>query len=237
MTRLPGAADILTLGNCLAGSAAVLLATPVAATLTPDKRLRAMALLLVCATVLDVVDGAAARHWGSTPLGQPLDALADAISFGLAPPVAVATYVLSAPATPVERGLVMAGALAYVASALLRLADFLSATAPRAHFTGLPTTGAAILALDVAFLTHLPAVGAAGLTLLGLLMVSPLHFPLQRSGLVAGWSLVGWGWGLVGIVGLVEVRVPAALSLLAIAVVVPFAMARRPGVDASTVID
>jgi CDP-diacylglycerol--serine O-phosphatidyltransferase len=234
MTRLPGAADVLTLGNSLAGAAAVLMATPVVTTLTPDRRLRAMALLLVFATILDVVDGAVARRWGSTSLGRPLDALADAISFGLAPPVAVAAYVLSAPATPVERILVLVGALAYIATALLRLADFLSDTAPRGYFTGLPTTAAAILALDVAFLSDAPVVGALGLTLLASLMVSPLHFPVQRSGLIAGWSLLGWGFGLVGIVGLVDVRIPAAVSLLALGVVVPFAMARRPGLGRLT---
>jgi hypothetical protein len=38
---------------------------------------------------------------------------------------------------------------------------------------------------------------------------------------VVALLVVGWGVGLVGVVGLVDVRVPAVLSMLTIVVVVP----------------
>ena len=89
------------------------------------------------------------------------DALADATSFGVAPAVAVAASVLSRPGPLAPRLLVAAAALAYVAAALLRLAGFL-AGGTQDHFVGLPTTAAAILALDLGFITADP-VRAVGL--------------------------------------------------------------------------
>ena len=54
----------------------------------PDRPVPRGRVVVVAGTFLDVVDGAAARRWGGTPLGPPLDCLADAITFGVAPVVA-----------------------------------------------------------------------------------------------------------------------------------------------------
>lgn len=225
MTRRLGVADLFTLGNALAGAGAVLIVVA-ARDVDPEWRLRVMALLLVVATVLDVADGWAARRWGGTALGPPLDALADATSFGVAPAVTVAAYVLALPAgTGVRVGLVVA-ALAYVAAALVRLAAFMADAGGKDRFVGLPTTAAAVLALDVAFLTNRPLLAAAGLVIIAALMLSGVRYPMQRSRVVAAWSAFGWGFGLIGILGIIDVRIPAAVTLVAFVVVVPFGMLR-----------
>ena len=54
-----------------------------------------------------------------------LDSLADAISFGIAPVVVVVAYVRSGASTA-EWLVVVAGGLAYVAAALVRLASFMA---------------------------------------------------------------------------------------------------------------
>jgi CDP-diacylglycerol--serine O-phosphatidyltransferase len=225
MTHRLGIADLITLGNALAGAGAVLIVAA-GRDIGPGLRLRVMALLLVVATVLDVVDGWAARRWGGTSLGPPLDALADATSFGLAPALAVAAYVLAAPAGTEVRVGFAAAVLAYVAAALVRLAAFMADPGGKDRFVGLPTTAAAVLALDVAFLTDSPLLAGVGLVLIAALMVSGLRYPMQRSRVVATWSAFGWGFGLIGILGIIDVRIPAVASLVAFVVVVPCGMLR-----------
>ena len=123
--RKPGVADVLTLGNALCGVTAMLAVAGLGAfeSLTITHRYSTAALLLVFGSFLDVVDGAAARRWGGTPLGAPLDCLADAVSFGVAPAVAVLVVVSPATST-LERTIVTVAALAYTVAALIRLADF-----------------------------------------------------------------------------------------------------------------
>jgi CDP-diacylglycerol--serine O-phosphatidyltransferase len=218
--RRPGRADILTLGNALCGAAAMLVVSgtgPLPA-LTADERYQAAVLLLLLGTCLDVLDGAAARRWGGTALGGPLDCLADGITFGVAPVVAVAAYVSSG-GFGGEQIALAAGALLYVAAALLRLADFMTAERDTSDFVGLPTTSACVAALCLGYLSPPPVVVAIGLVGLAVMMVSPLAYPTGAR--VVALLVVGWGVGLVGVVGLVDVRVPAVLSMLTIVVVVP----------------
>lgn len=227
-----GAADVLTLGNGLAGASAVLLSTAPAT--DPAQRLRFCALLLVGATVLDVADGLAARRFGSTLLGGPLDALADLVSFGVAPAAIVTAYLRALPQPAVEHVLLVCAAVAYVAAALVRLARFLSGERQSDGFTGLPTTAAALVALSVAFLTTNAAAAALGLAVVAVLMVSPLRYPHGGRGRAALVSLLGWVFGVVALLGLMDPRIPAALTFVVFSVVVPLLAARsRPAEEPS----
>lgn len=225
MTGRPAVADVLTLGNALAGGSAILLVS-LGAGWDPQVLLRAMAGLLIVATIFDALDGPAARRWGGTPIGPALDSLADATSFGVAPAVVVVAVTTVGETSRLQVA-VLLGALAYVAGALVRLAGFLVDGREQDHFVGVPTPVAALLALDVVFLTSSAPVAALALLVLGALMVSRIRYPHQGAQLVVRWSIVGWVLALAGVVGLVDVRVPAALSLLALIVVVPCAMLRR----------
>ena len=62
-------------------------------------------------------------------------------------------------------------------------------------------------------------------------MVSPLTYPAGRR--VVGVLVVGWAMGLVAIVGLVDVRGPAVIAILTIAVVVPVGSRLRARIVAS----
>jgi CDP-diacylglycerol--serine O-phosphatidyltransferase len=218
--RRPGIADVLTLANALCGAAAVLAVAgpgpfPAAA---PDDRYRTAALLLVVGSLLDVVDGAAARRWGGTALGPHLDSLADAVTFGVAPPVAVLAVAVPSGSTA-DQAFVAAGAMAYTAAALVRLADFAARRRDDRNFVGLPTTSACISALSVGFLP-LPPVGTAlGLFGIALLMLSPLPYPAGSRRV--GFAVTGWVLGALGIVGVLDVRVCAAAALVSLCVLVP----------------
>lgn len=71
-----GPADIVTVVNALVGFAAAVLAPF-------EPRLAARLILL--AAIADGLDGLVARRYGSTPVGEFVDSLADAVSFGVAP--------------------------------------------------------------------------------------------------------------------------------------------------------
>lgn len=228
--RRLGVADVLTLGNALCGVAAILVAGGAVGltTVTPLQRYQMAAMLLLFGTLLDVLDGAAARRWGGTLLGGPLDSLADAISFGIAPVVAVHAYVSSGPTTA-ERGVLIVAGLAYVAAALVRLASFMAEQHDDRTFVGLPTTSACIAAVYLGFLSPPPLLAAAGLVVLALLMVSPLAYPTGHR--VYALCIAGWVLGFVAIIGLVNIRLAAALSILTIVVVVPLVYRVRTSAD------
>jgi hypothetical protein len=69
------------------------------------------------------------------------------------------------------------------------------------------------------FLSPPPLLAAAGLVGIAALMVSPLAYPTGARLMVV--CLVGWGVGLLGILEVVDIRVPAAVTIIIIVVVVP----------------
>lgn len=82
------AADFLTLGNAVCGTAAIFLCLNHLEGGPNDNYLLAAFLLLPLALVLDFADGLVARGTHrSSPFGADLDSLADVISFGVAPAV------------------------------------------------------------------------------------------------------------------------------------------------------
>ena len=117
-----------------------------------------MAFAFVCASaVADFCDGFAARllHQYSA-LGVQLDSLADMVSFGVAPAIAMAVVCGQMPSAfgLDER---LCGVLCYVplviaALSALRLAKFNIDETQKEEFEGLPTPGSAILCLSLAAL-------------------------------------------------------------------------------------
>ncbi len=224
--RRPGLADALTLGNAMCGVVAMLVAAGLgpAASLSGDGRYRAAALLLVLGTLFDVLDGAVARLRGGTPLGPPLDCLADGISFGVAPVVIVVAAGVPALSAP-EWSAITIAALAYVVAALIRLADFATRREQPTGFVGLPTTSACVAAISLGFLHLSPLVLAAGMATLAVMMVSSLAYPTGTQ--VVALPILGWTLGTIGIVGLVDVRVCSALTLVIVCVLVPLRSSRQ----------
>ncbi len=161
---------IITCGNLSAGFLAALLAVQ-------GRFIQAAALVLVAAG-LDLIDGAVARASDTDgEFGVNLDSLADLVSFGVAP--AVALYLSALHALPVTG---VAACLLYVVCGALRLARFPMVKSPE-HFIGLPIppAGVALAGLAVLDPTWWPLVLATVL-LLSALMVSEIPFP-KLSGL------------------------------------------------------
>ena len=117
----------LTLGNALAGFWAVAVLAGLGGSAASMDRFELAAALIAAAMVCDALDGFAARATKTaSALGARLDALADAVSFGVAPAMLVLTlgHAAAAAATPAGRRAALAVAMIYLAGALLRLARF-----------------------------------------------------------------------------------------------------------------
>ena len=142
--------NLLTLANLLAGSAAVIVI------LTTHSYQTAL-WLIVAAAVCDFFDGFVARLLGQiSPLGVQLDSLADDISFGLVPAVAMfdiyrrSESMYSLPEHIAEP----LGYLTLIIAAFsaLRLAKFNIDSTQSAEFSGLPTPANALMLMSLAVL-------------------------------------------------------------------------------------
>jgi CDP-diacylglycerol--serine O-phosphatidyltransferase len=176
ITRL-GPADGVTVANGVLGFLA-------AAAAAVDLSLAARLLLL--AAVADGLDGVLAERWGTTPIGEFLDSLSDAISFGVAP----ALFVLGAARAEIERSLlapepaalVLAVPALFVALAVVRLGLYTAYDVGRGVTEGVQTTLAATL-LAAAYLAGVraPIVLLGATLVLSGLMVAPLAYPDLRA--------------------------------------------------------
>ena len=136
---------------------------------------------IVCAAVLDTMDGWVARLIGAgSEFGAQLDSLADLVNFGIAPSILVYMWTLK---TAGGAGWIFA--LLYCMCCAIRLARFNAeapapSDKPASHFTGLPTPAAACLILlpmqftfqfgDMSFRN--PLLTAAMIAVVAALMVS-----------------------------------------------------------------
>jgi len=179
---------------------------------------------VICAMILDMLDGRAARMLGAdSRFGAQLDSLADLVSFGVAPAVIMYMWSLKAMG---NAGWI--AALIFCACAAIRLARFNvesvrdeGATKGNPYFTGLPTPAAAcmmLLPLLVSFqwddpLVREPFVSGIFIAVTSVLMVSRMPTPsikymkLQRQHrvlaifaftILAG-LLIAWPWATLTI--------------------------------------
>ncbi len=135
---------------------------------------------IICAGILDMLDGRAARLLGAdSRFGAQLDSLADLVSFGVAPAIIMYRWSLE------EMGhLGWIAALIFCACGAIRLARFNvesvrdeGATKGNPYFTGLPTPAAAcmvLLPLLVSFQWNDPVIQYAWVSLTILLVTSAL---------------------------------------------------------------
>lgn len=125
--------NFLTICNLLCGCAAILFALQGMFTVT--------FWLIIAAAVFDFCDGFAARLFKAySPMGKELDSLADMVSFGVAPAMAVFSLLqihVSGSAIPVP--IYAYAAFLLAAFAALRLAKFNIDTRQSEEFLGLPT--------------------------------------------------------------------------------------------------
>ncbi|MCS5637184.1 MAG: CDP-diacylglycerol--serine O-phosphatidyltransferase [Myxococcota bacterium] len=169
--------SLLTTGNLAAGFFAIVKAS------TGDPLTASYAIFV--AAVFDILDGRAARLTGSeSRFGAEYDSIADTVSFGLAP--AVIAFHSGGLIDLKWAGWVMA--FVYTACGSLRLARFnVSPGRYRDRFDGLPTPAAAGMVVSTVWFAGFlqqngwgfalpPFLAAAGLVVLGLLMVSPIPY-------------------------------------------------------------
>ena len=148
LVRKEAAADFLTLGNALCGFLAM--------TYVADGRFTAAALLILLAALLDGLDGAVARRWGSSPHGRFVDAFGDAISFCLAPALFLyaLTYDLGRGSawTDLPNALAVVSSTLVAALGILRLFRFAEVDFTAHHFLGLPTPANAMFLVSLGLL-------------------------------------------------------------------------------------
>lgn len=179
---------------------------------------------IICAGILDMLDGRAARMLGAdSRFGAQLDSLADLVSFGVAPSIIMYRWSLD------QAGhLGWITALVFSACSAIRLARFNveaardeGATKGNPYFTGLPTPAAAcmvLLPLLISFQWNDPVIGqplVSGIMIAAtsLLMVSRLPTPsikymkLQRQhrwlavafAIALTGALIAWPWATMTI--------------------------------------
>lgn len=182
--------NMLTLGNLVCGSCAAI-------TLLASGDFELAFWLVVASALFDFFDGFAARLLKSvSPIGVQLDSLADMVSFGLVPSLAMWTLYDAMPACGwLTEGMVAAGrylTLIIVAFSALRLAKFNIDDTQHSEFCGLPTPANGLFCLSVGMLAV-----AGDLTLckevvmiLSVVMASLLISPIRMFAL----KFKGFGW-------------------------------------------
>ncbi|PYR91208.1 MAG: hypothetical protein DMF84_18060 [Acidobacteria bacterium] len=153
-------------------------------------------LAIAIAVIADTFDGRFARRFGADPdrraLGVELDSLADAIAFGIAPPLC-AGLLLQVPAGPGQVAL-WGATFVYAACAITRLASYnVGALAePSTGFIGVPVPVAALI-WSSALLVHPSAAATTILiAITAASMVVPLRVPKPTGvglGLFVVWPL------------------------------------------------
>jgi phosphatidylserine synthase len=178
--------------------------------------LRVVAALVAAGSVLDLADGPVARRFGSSGMGERLDAICDTVTFGLAPAVVVAA------SGAVYGGLrylalISVGGIYFVAMILRLVRSWLTSTEALSHgFQGMPSAPASSAAIAAVGLGASPIVTCLLIALVALLLVASFHYPRQRLGLMplmAGGPVVG----LLGLWGVLPLK-PAMIVTIVLAI-------------------
>lgn len=205
----------ITLISILCGFSSVVMSLNAAGE-TPTRYFQWAAVLLVLAGVFDGLDGRVARATNTTTeFGVQLDSLADVLSFGMSPAILAYLYGFFhlGFSDPQLRAVGWAACFFFIACGALRLARFnvqVGAVDSR-FFVGMPIpAGAACVASVILWRPTSPTdvthayVFAAGLFLVGLLMVSTVRFPSFKK---RSHSPHGTMWMMVGVVAVLSMLV------------------------------
>lgn len=174
-------ADVLTIGNGVCGLFAIAVATGLAgaglgAGRTLDhNRLALCAGLILAGSVLDVADGAAARRWGSSGLGDALDSMCDVLTFGLAPAVMLVAAHDGGPRSWHVLSLLVATSL--LVASMVRLARFHAQRTASDGFRGVPMPAAAGVVIALLALSPPVPIELGGVVLVAALMLATFPYP------------------------------------------------------------
>lgn len=140
---------------------------------------------IMLAALMDMLDGRLARAFGaSSTLGMELDSLCDAVSFCLAPAIAMYSWHHYE-----HSSMIMFALASYLCAGLFRLAKFnVLSRQQKSYFLGLPTTLSALLLANIivyeSFLVNyipadffLPEYCCFFLAVISFLMISTIRFP------------------------------------------------------------
>jgi CDP-diacylglycerol--serine O-phosphatidyltransferase len=181
---------MLTLGNLVCGASAAI------ALLAHGDFVLAF-WLVVASAIFDFFDGFAARLLKSTSaIGVQLDSLADMVSFGLVPAVAMFCWYNNAnQATQLPENVIAIGAyltLIIVAFSALRLAKFNIDDTQHTEFCGLPTPANGLFCLSLAMLasTDTLALPKEVILVISVVMACLLISPIRMFAL----KFKGFGW-------------------------------------------
>lgn len=167
--------NAMTSGNLTAGFLALLVT---------QANLLLAAALVMFAAALDSLDGVAARRTPTKdPFGANLDSLADLVSFGVVP--AVALYAGTLHTLP---ALGLAACLGFLLCGAWRLARFLLVKNSR-YFVGLPIPPAGVLMMLLALWNPSPLLALLSTSALSALMVSTVPFPTLSTSLRGAASI------------------------------------------------
>lgn len=193
----------------------------------PIAQLRVIAVFVAVGALLDLFDGPVARRFGSSGMGEPLDAICDAVTFGLLPGAVVAASGVGD--RQLGRAVLIGAGGIYFVSMILRLVRswMTSAEALGDGFQGMPSAPAGSATLAVVGVGASPAVTALLMAALAMLLVGNFAYPRQRAGLMpimAGGPTLG----LLGLWGVLPLKPSmVAAMILAIAPVAATGMAVR----------
>lgn len=160
-------ANSLTMMNLVLGSAAIFC-------ITVDSFTWA-ALLILLASVMDVLDGKAARYFDSiSEIGKNLDSLSDLVSFGIAPALLIFVQVSGG----AYFWLVAIISLMYICCGAYRLARFNTMNIS-GYYMGIPITASGMLLaiLSLLSITKFPILTIVITLVLAIVMVSKVKVP------------------------------------------------------------
>ncbi|NYT19505.1 MAG: archaetidylserine synthase, partial [Methanosarcinales archaeon] len=170
--------DLVTLGNALFGMMAIFSACSGNADLA--------FIFILFAAIADGMDGFLARRLPNSVIGEYLDSLADAISFGVAP--AAALYFIYGYSHPYIMAIV---SCFYLFCGILRLARFDTKQKTIPDFEGLPITASAVVIASYLLIVdrYVQFYGVVAIMLLlSFLMVSEYPYPKLRGSKSMGFA-------------------------------------------------
>ena len=207
----------------------------------PIAQLRVIAVFVAVGALLDLFDGPVARRFGSSGMGEPRDAIFDAVTFGLLPGAVVAAS--GGGDRQLGRAVLIGAGGIYFVSMILRLVRswMTSAEALGDGFQGMPSAPAGSATLAVVGVGASPAATALLMAALAMLLVGNFAYPRQRAGLMpimaagitsdhSGVPFMAGGptLGLLGLWGVLPLKPSmVAAMILAIAPVAAAGMAVR----------